>query len=86
MNSTQKFLAMIFNEIECHVNTCLGLVGAPSPASPLCPRLVPGLKTRRARESRALASSHKSQGVVDVKVNVVGMNTVAPGRNAVLCY
>jgi len=32
---------MIFNEIKCHVNTCLGLVeGNASPASPLCPRLV----------------------------------------------
>ena len=31
---------MIFNEIKCHVNTFLGLVGGDaSPASPLCPRL-----------------------------------------------
>jgi len=29
---------MIFNEIKCHFNTCLGLVGEG--ASPLCPRLV----------------------------------------------
>jgi len=25
---------MIFNEIKCHVNTCLGLVGDAFPASP----------------------------------------------------
>ena len=32
---------MIFNEIKCHVNTSLGLVGRhASPASPLCPRLI----------------------------------------------
>jgi len=31
---------MTFNEIKCHVNTFLGLVGDASPASlPLCPRL-----------------------------------------------
>jgi len=30
---------MIFNEIKCHVNTSLGLVGG---ASPLCPRLLVG--------------------------------------------
>jgi len=34
MSSTQKFLAMIFNEIECHVNTCLGLVGGCIPCIP----------------------------------------------------
>jgi len=30
---------MIFNEIKCHVNTSLGLVGGASPTSPLSPRL-----------------------------------------------
>jgi len=36
----KNILAMIFNEIKCHVNTTLGLVeGDASPASPLCPRL-----------------------------------------------
>jgi len=31
---------MIFNEIKCHVNTSLDLVGGDaSPAPPLCPRL-----------------------------------------------
>jgi len=34
---------MIFDEIKCHVNTSLGLVGGDaSPASPLCPRLLAG--------------------------------------------
>jgi len=37
MCSTKILLAMIFNEIKCHVNTSLGLVGGD--ASPLCPRL-----------------------------------------------
>jgi len=27
MSSTKIFLAMIFNEIKCHVNTFLGLMG-----------------------------------------------------------
>ena len=42
MCNTKIFLAMIFNEIKCCVNTSLGLVGGnASPASPpLCPRLV----------------------------------------------
>jgi len=31
MCSTKIFLAMIFNEIECHVNTSLGLVGGCIP-------------------------------------------------------
>jgi len=31
MRSAKIFLAMIFNEIECHVNTSLGLVGDASP-------------------------------------------------------
>jgi len=37
----QSILAMLFNEIKCHVNTSLGLVGGMHPvhASPLCPRL-----------------------------------------------
>ena len=31
---------MIFNEIKCHVNTSLGLVGGMHPLHPsLCPRL-----------------------------------------------
>jgi len=33
----KSILAMIFNEIKCHVNTSLGLVGEMHP--PLCPRL-----------------------------------------------
>jgi len=33
-------MAMIFNEIKCHVNTSLGLVGGMHPLHiPLCPRL-----------------------------------------------
>jgi len=37
----QSILAMLFNEIKCHVNTSLGLVGGDaSPASLLCPRLL----------------------------------------------
>jgi len=39
MCSTKIFLAVIFNEIKCHVNTFLGLVGDASLASPLCPQL-----------------------------------------------
>jgi len=32
---------MIFNEIKCHVNTTLGLVGGCIPCiPPLCPRLL----------------------------------------------
>jgi len=31
---------MIFNEIICHVNTFLGLVGGCIPCIPLCPRLI----------------------------------------------
>ena len=38
MCSTKIFLAMIFNEIKCHVNTFLGLVWGCIPV-PLCPRL-----------------------------------------------
>jgi len=38
------------------------------------------------RWCRTLASSHNSQGVVDGRVNVVGENTTAPYRSAVLCY
>jgi len=34
MCSTKIFLAIIFNEIECHVNTFLGLVGGKLPYSP----------------------------------------------------
>jgi len=30
----KSILAMIFNEIKCHVNTSLGLVGNASPAYP----------------------------------------------------
>ena len=29
---------MIFNEIKCHVNTCLGLVGGMHPLHPPCVR------------------------------------------------
>jgi len=36
----KNILAMIFDEIKCHVNTSLGLLGGVSPAPPLCPRLV----------------------------------------------
>jgi len=40
MCRTKIFLAMIFNEIECHVNTSLGLVGGMHPLHPpLCLRL-----------------------------------------------
>jgi len=38
MCSTKTFLAMSFNEIKCHVNTSLGLVGGASPESPPCVR------------------------------------------------
>jgi len=31
MCSTKLYLAMIFNEIKCHVNTFFGLVGDASP-------------------------------------------------------
>jgi len=34
MCSTKIFLAMIFNEIKCHVNTSLGLVGGCTPCIP----------------------------------------------------
>jgi len=41
MCSTKMFLVMIFNEIKCHVNTFLGLVGEMHPLHPpLCPRLL----------------------------------------------
>jgi len=43
MCSTKLNLAMIFNEIKCHVNTSFGLVGGCIPCTPLCPRLVVGL-------------------------------------------
>jgi len=37
----KNILAMIFNEIKCHVNTSLGLVGGMhSLHPPLCPRLL----------------------------------------------
>jgi len=36
---------MIFNEIKCHVNTSLGLVGGASPAS--LPVSAPGCETRK---------------------------------------
>jgi len=35
----KSILAMISNEIKCHVNICLGLVGGCIPCIPLCPRL-----------------------------------------------
>jgi len=36
----KNILAMIFNEIKCHVNASLGLVGGMHPLHlPLCPRL-----------------------------------------------
>jgi len=36
----KSILAMILNEIKCHVNTSLGLVGGMHPVlPPLCPRL-----------------------------------------------
>jgi len=38
MCSTKIFLAMIFNEIKCHVNTSLGLVGGCIPCIPPCVR------------------------------------------------
>ena len=34
MCSTKIFLAMIFNEIKCHVNTSLGVVGGMHPLHP----------------------------------------------------
>ena len=40
MCSAKLFLAMIFNEIKCHVNTSLGLMGGMHP--PLYPRLLSG--------------------------------------------
>jgi len=45
---------MIFNEIKCHVNTCLGLVGgACIPCiPPLCPRL------------RTTVQSHTNNGYI----------------------
>jgi len=36
----KSILAMILNEIKCHVNTSLDLVGGRIPCIPLCPRLV----------------------------------------------
>jgi len=41
MCSTKILLMTIFNEIKCHVNNILSLVGE---CIPLCPRLVRGLK------------------------------------------
>jgi len=38
MYSTKIVLAMIFSEIKCHVNTCLGLVGGMHPLHPPCVR------------------------------------------------
>jgi len=38
MRSTKIFLSMIFNEIKCHVNTSLGLVGECIPCIPSCVR------------------------------------------------
>ena len=38
MCSTKIFLALIFNEIKCHVNTSLGLVGVMHPLHPPCVR------------------------------------------------
>jgi len=38
MCSAKIFFAIIFNEIKCHVNTSLGLVGVDASPS-LCPRL-----------------------------------------------
>jgi len=38
MCSAEIFLGMVFNEIKCHVNTSLGLVGRMHPL--LCPSLV----------------------------------------------
>jgi len=36
MHSAKIFLAVIFNEIKCHVNTSLGLVGGIHPLHPPC--------------------------------------------------
>jgi len=42
MCNAKIFFAIIFNEIKCHVNTSLGLVGGMHPLHPpLCPRLPP---------------------------------------------
>jgi len=38
MCSTKLYLAMISNEIKCHVNTFLGLVGGCIPCIPPCVR------------------------------------------------
>jgi len=38
MYSTKIVLAKIFNEIKCHVNTSLGLVGECIPCIPPCVR------------------------------------------------
>ena len=35
---------------------------------------------------RTYASSHSSQGVLDHKVNEVGVSTTVPGMRAVICY
>ena len=34
----KSIMAMTFNEIKCHVNTCLGLVGGMHPLHPPCVR------------------------------------------------
>ena len=53
------FLAMIFNEIKCRVNTSLGLVrGDASPASSLCPRLAGWCLSAKTCSSNCL-SFHK---------------------------
>jgi len=47
MCSTKILLATIFNEIKCHVNISLGLVGG---VHPLCPRLMTSKSRERTHE------------------------------------
>jgi len=47
--SSAKIWAMIFNEIKCHVNTSLGLVGDASPPPVSAPAWLPGLMERREK-------------------------------------
>jgi len=77
---------MIFNEIKCHFNTCLGLVGGDaSPASPLCPRLatVSHIKWALKETVFLLHSKCLKGGRSVMKCSVLGRNEGGQGgRNS----
>jgi len=62
MCSTKIFLAMIFNEIKCHINTSSGLVGGMHPLHVPAPASVATLllrKSTRFHDKKTLTDSQK---------------------------